>query len=182
MKVKKQIRDLVLFALLGWAPLSAWALASDRDKPLEIEADNAELDDAVRVAVYRGKVVATQGSMRLTGDVLTVRYTPEKDLQEVLVDGKPATFKQKPDKGTIDDKGEATRMEYHALDKLLYLINNAKVEQQNQVYTGQRMVYDTERSIVTMKGDGPRNAPDGKPASSTGRIKIVIPPKNAPKP
>ena len=46
------------------------ALSSDKDQPIEIEADHAKLDDIQRVAVYQGDVVITQGSIRLNGDIL----------------------------------------------------------------------------------------------------------------
>lgn len=166
----------------GWSD-TARALATDRNQPLEIEADYAELDDGVRTAVYTGNVIATQGSMRLTGDVLTVRYTEEKEIKEVLLDGKPAKFRQRPDKGEGYDEGEALRMEYHALDNLLYFIDQAKVNQQQKIFTGHRMVYDTERNIVTIKRAtaGAAKPPRGGAGSGSGRVKIVIPPKSTTK-
>ncbi|HBB78519.1 MAG TPA: lipopolysaccharide transport periplasmic protein LptA, partial [Pseudomonas sp.] len=51
---------------------TAWALPEDRNQPIRIQADTAELDDNQGVAVYRGDVVITQGTMIITGDTVTI--------------------------------------------------------------------------------------------------------------
>ncbi|MDL2424869.1 lipopolysaccharide transport periplasmic protein LptA, partial [Pseudomonas sp. BAgro211] len=51
---------------------AAWALPTDREQPIRVQADSAELDDKQGVAVYRGDVVVTQGSMKLTGNTVTL--------------------------------------------------------------------------------------------------------------
>ena len=50
---------LGLGAALGSA--GAWALPDDREQPIRVQADSAELDDRQGVAVYHGNVIITQG-------------------------------------------------------------------------------------------------------------------------
>ncbi|MGI0015719.1 MAG: lipopolysaccharide transport periplasmic protein LptA [Nitrososphaera sp.] len=173
--VVKPIAFLVCLMAFGVAT----GLSSDRDQPIEIEADFAELDDIQRVAVYKGNVVVTRGSIRLTGDILTVNYTPDHEMQDVVLIGRPARFRQRPDNADVDTEGEAIKIEYRAQDNLLYLIEDAKVIQRKQIYTGYRMEYDTKRSLLTMKKAAPNEVtPSGeKLPSGGGRVKIIIPPK-----
>ena len=60
----------------------ALALPSDREQPIRVQADSAELDDKQGVAVYRGDVVVTQGSTKLTGN--TVYFVTQNRV--VLID------------------------------------------------------------------------------------------------
>ena len=59
---------------------SAWALSSDKNKPVEVEADSFNLDDAKKVTIYSGNVIITQGSMEIMADKVTI-YGAQGDLQ-----------------------------------------------------------------------------------------------------
>jgi lipopolysaccharide export system protein LptA len=39
------------------------ALSSDREQPINLEADAADIDDLKGISIYTGNVVLTQGSM-----------------------------------------------------------------------------------------------------------------------
>ena len=54
----------------------ATALSTDKNQDIEIESNSVYLDDTKNVGVYSGNVVVLQGSIRITGDELTVYYTP----------------------------------------------------------------------------------------------------------
>lgn len=72
-----------------WAAIAALALAApaaaqsvspfgsfkhDQTQPIEIAADSLEVREEQKIAIFRGEVVAGQGSMRLTADELEVNY------------------------------------------------------------------------------------------------------------
>ncbi len=68
------------------APAAAQGLAdtftgfsTSSDQPIDIEADNLEVDDAVNTAIFRGNVRVVQGEMTLATAVLTVTYTEGED-------------------------------------------------------------------------------------------------------
>lgn len=172
----RKIPSLILLAL---APLVAWPLASDRNQPIEIEADFAELDDEKGVTVYRGNVIVVQGSLRLSGDKLIVNFTEEQELENAFLEGNPARFKQRPDNKDVDTEGEALQIEYHQQEALLYLIENAKLNQGQKLLTGHRITYDTERSILTARKARETEAPSPGAGDSPTRqrIRIIIPPK-----
>src|SRR5690554_1491947 len=88
---------LLLSIVLVLGNGQSWALSTDSGQPIEIEADTAELDDQKGITIYRGNVVVTQGTIRMTGEKMTVYYNKEKDLDTVIMEGTPATYRQLPD-------------------------------------------------------------------------------------
>lgn len=77
-------RQILIGAFLGAFALAAPALAQsnspfggfkhDETQPIEIAADALEVQEANSVAIFRGAVVAGQGTMRLTANELEVLY------------------------------------------------------------------------------------------------------------
>lgn len=168
------------YALLMTAlvfPHNVCALSTDKDQPIEIEADAAELDDQKGVTVYTGNVVVSQGSIRMTGDKMTVYYTKDNDLDTVIMLGQPATYKQLPDNSEIYDEAEALRMEFYNLKNLVVLIDNALVKQEGLRFSGNRIEYDTETSKIKARGAPDNTAADEEKPSGSGRVKITIQPK-----
>ena len=137
---------LGLFCFLSYLPV--FALSTDKDQPIEVEADKAELDDLNNVSIYRGNVIVRQGSILMTGEILTV-YNMKKDkLDHIIMEGNPATYKQLPDNSAVHDQATALRMEYYELKNLVVLIRDAWVKQDKSTLTGERIEYNTENSRV----------------------------------
>ena len=151
------------------------ALTTDQDQPIEIEADTAELDDQKGVTTYTGNVIVVQGSIRMTGEKMTVYYTKDNDLDTVIMEGHPATYRQLPDNSEVYDEAEALRMEYYGLKNLIVLLDNAVVKQESLRFSGSRIEYDTERSQIRARGQAESDA--DKSSGSGGRVKITIKPK-----
>lgn len=181
MNAAGRLRATIMALVLGLGLLQAGpaaALKSDRDQPIEIEADFAELDDEEGTTVYIGNVIVTQGSIRMTGDRLRVNFTEERDLKDAYMEGRPATFRQTPDDSPEDVEGEALLIEYQALESFLSLIEKAKVTQGERLFQGHRINYDTEKSIITARSARAGSADkDEQPKEKSGRVRIIIPPK-----
>lgn len=171
---------LTLVVLLFATPWqTSIALTSDDKQPIEIEADSAELDDLNHVSIYRGDVVAIQGSIRMTGDTMTVHFTDENDMEILIMEGNPATYRQLPDNSNVYDEAEALRMEYYELKNMVILIKDAVVTQERSVFSGDRIEYDTILNKVNAWSD-----PDSEEKVITTiepkkkeRVKIIIKPK-----
>ena len=157
---------LFLLALGCMLTVPAQALSNDRDQPMHIEADHADINDQTGVHVYTGNVVVTQGSMRLTADRLTLQIE-DGEIQEGVALGEPATYKQRPDNKDEDVYAESLRMEYYAVDERIILIDAAEVTQAGDVFRSQRIVYDVAGDVVNA-GDG-----DGD------RVRITLQPRNS---
>jgi lipopolysaccharide export system protein LptA len=176
--LKNLIKMCALCALLISG--KAGALSTDKNQPIEIEADSAELDDKKGVTLYEGNVVVTQGSIRMTGDLMTVHYTQNNELDTVVLTGKPATYRQLPDKSDVYDESEALRMEFYKSKNLIVLINQAKVKQKDVRFSGDRIEYDTENSRIRARGSvttgGAPATEEGAVEPEKGRVKIIIKP------
>ncbi|ATH83568.1 lipopolysaccharide transport periplasmic protein LptA [Ectopseudomonas mendocina] len=164
---------LALGAALGSA--SAWALPSDRNQPIRIQADSAELDDKQGVAVYRGDVIITQGTLKITGDTVTITQTASGDIDVFTSVGNLAYYEQKPavDKEIVKAYGRT--IQYFSSNERIVLIDQAKVIQEGNTFEGEKIVYDTRRQIVNAGRATGTNVSTPRP-----RIDMVIQPKNKP--
>jgi lipopolysaccharide export system protein LptA len=176
---RNSILRLLFMLLLGIPWQTGIALTSDEKQPIEIEADSAELDDLNNVSVYRGDVIATQGSIRMTGDIMTVHFTDDNDMEILVMEGTPAHYRQLPDSSDVYDEAEALTMEYYELKNMVVLIEEAVVTQERAGFSGNRIEYDTILNKVNAWSD-----PDTEDSTNTAiepkkkqRVKIIIKPK-----
>ena len=83
---------LSLSAALG--SVSAWALPNDNEQPIRIQANEAQLDDKQGIATYKGDVIITQGSMKITGNTVTITRNAAGEIDVVTSVGNLAYFEQ----------------------------------------------------------------------------------------
>jgi lipopolysaccharide export system protein LptA len=139
------------FSLSG--PL--FALSTDREQPITIEADQGQIDDAQGVAIYEGNVIINQGTIRITAAKVTLNYSEQQDIEKVVAVGSPARFRQLPDNKDEYLQASALQMEYFADQDMLQLTQEARVWQAKDVVTGQKITYDTRAGIIrAFKGSG----------------------------
>ncbi|MEX0951590.1 MAG: lipopolysaccharide transport periplasmic protein LptA [Gammaproteobacteria bacterium] len=174
-------RTFIVSAMLAFAAAfispSLWALSSDSDQPMEIEADSAELDDQKRVTIYRGDVVVNQGSLHMTGDVMTVYYDENQELDHAVMEGDLAYYRQMPDDSDVYDEAWARRMEHHGNKGRIILINDAKVVQDGLQFTGKRIDYDTINSRVLAHSTLDKDSAGDTPDTGRQRVRVIISPK-----
>ncbi|MCH9674227.1 MAG: lipopolysaccharide transport periplasmic protein LptA [Gammaproteobacteria bacterium] len=154
----------------------ALALSTDKDQPVNIEADWAEADDLKRVTVYKGRVVVVQGSLRITGDVVTMYFDEQDELTKMIAVGRLARFQQRPDGQDILQRGKATRIVYNQQNDLLTLTGTAQLAKGDDEINADFITYDTVKSVITGDSRQAKTA-DGKPAKPSGRVRITIKPK-----
>ena len=159
---------------------TAHAEKADRSLPIQIEADQAQLDQLKNVTVYSGNVIATQGTSRLTANKVTVTQDVAGNQYMIAlgVPGTPATFKQRLD--TKDDNGKeqwmngyGDRIDYDSANHLVKIFDNGYVRGgKGDTVTGNTIVYDTEKE--QFQASGLRN---DAPAAKGGRVTVIIQPK-----
>ena len=166
----------LLFSLgVALASTSAWALPSDREQPIRVQADSAELDDKQGVAVYRGDVVITQGTLKITGDTVTITQDNNGEIEVFTSIGKPAYYEQRPSTDKQIVKAYGLTIQYFAANERIVLIDQAKVIQEGNTFEGEKIVYDTRRQIVNAGRATGTNLTAPRP-----RIDMVIQPKSKP--
>src|SRR3954471_4676026 len=115
----------VLALLLAAAP--AHAEKADRNKPINLEADHATVDDAKQIATFTGNVVLTQGTTVIRGDRMEVRQ--DKDgFKNGIVWGNLAYFKQKRDGVDEIIEGWSERIEYDSRADKVQMFNRAMLK------------------------------------------------------
>ena len=160
----------------------AYCLSTDSGQDIEIQADTAEMDDVKKITIYRGDVVVIQGSIKMTGHTMHVYFDKNNDMELVVMDGTPATYRQLPDDSTVYDEAEALKMEYYALKNYVILIDQAKITQEETKLTGERIEYDTVLSKIKAKGkSSTTKKEEGEEKAESERVKIIIKKKNSSK-
>ncbi len=140
---------MIMLSLGLWlAALPATALESDRKQPINIKADRITINEKKGFSHYQGNVVIVQGTLRVTGDDVTV-YMQDDILKRIIVIGNPATFQQQPEEGKKLVKSRAGKMEYDVNKNLLYLRHKAEVEQGLNHFSGDYLQYNTRTSTIS---------------------------------
>ena len=146
-----------------------WALPADRELPLHITSDNADIDDAKGIAIYRGDVVMVQGTTKLTGDIITI-YSTNREIQRIVSEGKKdfAYYEeeQSDDKGLLQAWGKT--IDYDLSIEKIELIKQARLIQKGDTFTGDRIDYDQAKQVV--------NAQSQQGNQTGGRVQMVIQP------
>ena len=157
----------------------ARALSTDSGQPISIQADRAEHDDANRTTIYGGDVVIDQGSLRILGDTVTIRFDGRGEVVKMIAVGAPAHFRQRPDGDAGHRKAWARRMVYFPEQELMVLFEEARYEKgDGSQVQADRLAYDSHNArfkALTDTADGGDRATDRKP----GRVRIEIRPKQA---
>lgn len=171
--------SLLLSPLLGLGASlltdsNAWSLPSDRNQPIHVQADSLEANDKSRVAVYRGDVVITQGSMVVKGDKVTITQSQDGDVETFTSVGRPAYYEQQPNAGDPPVKAWGLTIQYLAKKQRLILLDQARLEQRGDSFRGEKVVYDIERHIVN--GGRAGNASVTTPSP---RIDMIIQPSKS---
>ncbi|WP_447589420.1 lipopolysaccharide transport periplasmic protein LptA [Aquipseudomonas campi] len=172
MRFVKTLPLLIISLSAALGSVSAWALPSDRDQPIRVQADSAELDDKQGVAVYRGGVVITQGTMKITGDTVTITQNKDGEVDVFTSIGKPAYYEQKPSVDKQIVKAYGLTIQYFASNDRIVLIDQAKVIQEGNTFEGEKIVYDTQRQIVNAGRANGASVSTPRP-----RIDMVIQPR-----
>ena len=146
-------RLLLLLVALAACPSEADALSTDREQPVRIEADSAAYDDRKRIATYNGSVVIVQGSLRITGELVTMHFDADYGLVRLIAEGEPAHFEQRRDDGPVQE-GKAARIEYQVEDGAMLFAGRAQITQGEFRMGAEHIDYDSVTGNIRGMGDG----------------------------
>lgn len=151
-------------------PLHASALQEDWNQEIIILSDRAELDRKSGVVIYQGDVVLTQGTLRIESDRLVV-VRNEGRMEKAIAEGGPARYQQQIKPDTATTHAEAQRIEYLAAEQTAILTGQARLRQESNEITGERIRYNMNTEVVSAgQHDG---------AETPSRIRVVIQPQPA---
>lgn len=142
-----------LILLLALAPALAAAAEPARQLPVKLRADRIEIDQRTGISRYLGKVVLTQGTLRLTADRAEAR-TLDQALERVTAHGQPLTFRERlqDDSGFVE--GQARHAEYEAIERRIHLHDNVVLRRGQDVLHAGRLRYDIGPETVRAESAG----------------------------
>jgi lipopolysaccharide export system protein LptA len=160
------------------AGAAAQAERADRDKPVNLEADQVTVDDNKQTATFIGKVVLTQGTLTIRGDRMVVQQDADGFKYGVAY-GNLASFRQKREGYDEYIEGYAERIEYDGKAEKLQMFNRAYLKKSNDDVRGNYISYEIATEFFKVVGGGKQAA---TPSNPEGRVRAVIQPKPKEKP
>ncbi|MGP1629325.1 MAG: lipopolysaccharide transport periplasmic protein LptA [Giesbergeria sp.] len=189
--LSRPVRQTVVvlgFAALGvLAAAPAMAEKTDRNQPMNIEADQLRHDELKQVSVFSGRVVVTKGSIVLRGVRLEVRQDAEGYQSGTVTGaaGKRAFFRQKRDTapGAPEEfiEGEAQTIEYSGKSDSVRFSSQAELRRYRagdlgDEISGDVIVYNTLNDRFTVDGRN-TGAAAGDTSVPGGRVRAVLSPR-----
>lgn len=155
------------FLLLAVLPGSLTALESDRQQPLEVNADTTDGTLGDGKAVLKGNVEIRQGTLLIQANVAEVEKV-EGRVRRVILTGEPVHLQQE-----VDEQGlvsaEALKVEYEVASGIVILTGAADVTHPQYHVSGEVLKYDmNQQHFQGNGGDG------------NGRIRIRLDPEVVP--
>ena len=125
------------------------------------------------MATYKGNVIITQGSMKITGNTVTITRNAQGEVDIFTSVGNLAYYEQKPSVDKPIVQAYAVTIQYYAAQDRIVLIDKAKVVNDGNTSEGEKIVYDTVRQVVSAgRANGGAKVTTPRP-----RIDMVIQPK-----
>jgi len=159
-----QTRLLLMLYLLLFS-LSSPALESDRQQPLEINANSTDGTLGDGITTMRGDVEIRQGSLHITADEAEVKKANGR-VQSVVFRGQPAFLEQEIEgQGVV--KATARTIDYQVANGLVTLTGDADVQHPQYHISGDLLTYDLK--VQHFEGSSTENG--------NGRIHIRLDPE-----
>lgn len=167
------LRAIVASTALAFLATPALAEKADRDKPIHLEADQANVDDVKQLATFTGNVTLTQGTLVIRADRMVVKQDAE-GFQYGTAYGNPATFRQKREGREEYVEGRGERLEYDGRADKVQFFNRARMSIGRDEVSGNYISYDAKTEFFQVTGGG-EAATETNPR---GRVRAVIEPKS----
>lgn len=139
MILKKNKWVLPLLAILSLPTLS-WALPEDSQQEIQISSDSASLDKVQGLIIYTGNVKMKQGTLNIQADKIILTRNND-GLQKIKALGKPAHYEQVISLQEGKTQASGNTIIYHAASEELVLIDDAELEKQGNLFSGEKIVY-----------------------------------------
>lgn len=162
-------------------------VAPDAVQPMEVEADHLEYDGKQRVSRFSGNVQVKKGGITMRGSSLTVSDRKGQGQTGELRGNtnSAAHFSQSRINPGESIEGQAQRIRYiGAQDKVIFS-GNARLrryinKQVADEISGETIIYSNRTGIFSVNGQTAEatNPSDGKTAGKSGRVRVILTPRD----
>lgn len=158
--------SLTFFLMVCASP--CWAEYADREKPVQLDADQVMIDDAKQISTFTGSVKLTQGTLQLLGDKVVV--TQSKDgFTLATVYGNTASFRQKREGLNEYVEGSGERIVYDTRTETVNFYNQARVKRDLDDVRGEHISYSVKTEIFQVTGSS-----DNSGSTPPKRVRAVL--------
>ncbi|MGM0702649.1 MAG: lipopolysaccharide transport periplasmic protein LptA [Pseudomonadota bacterium] len=138
---------------LTLASLPVLALEGDAEAPVEVTADQLDLDDRAGTAIYTGDVDIRQGSLQLTGERVEIQRNEAGELSRAIATGERAYIEQQPSPEEPVVRGWGRTIHYHVSERRVELIDRAELHQGGDTFDGGYLEYFLDRREVQARSE-----------------------------
>jgi len=157
----RNLYSIIIAIILCFAAGKTFAL--DRNLPVELEADQVELDDNKGTSTYIGNVRLTQGNLSLQAGRMTV-FLKDSKIIRMQAEGTPVKLKDKlEDNSQIE--AEAIQMDYDVGKEEILLTGDGMLNQNGNILRNDRIRYNL--TTGTLKAGG---------KDAEQRVKVILQP------
>ena len=136
-----------------------WGLSSDHLQPYYVAADTMIYDHTLSLLTYLNKVQITQGTTSLSGDKVIVFVSAKThQMLKLVATGNPAKYSTLPDNSKKQFYAEARTIFYDAIAKKVLLKEEARVQQEQNIFTGPIIWYDISNGVVRSSSPNNQNS------------------------
>lgn len=133
------------------------------EKPIQIEADQVELDEQKGVSVYKGNIRIVQGEIEMRSHKLTVHIVKGR-IDQLIAEGTPVELTRS---GESAMKAKALVMKYFADKGRIEIQGDAHLWQGLNEFSGDQIAYDIESDRMTA----------AKSSASDHRVRVILHPQ-----
>lgn len=130
----------------------AFAIDPNSLEPIEIESDQATLDDKTGSSTYSGNVIISQGLSRLEADFIIVN-SKDRKITSIQATGSPAHFVQQTALNEKSTHGYGNSIKYSTENESLTFKGEARLLQAENSFSGEEIEYDVVKKAIKAKGD-----------------------------
>ncbi len=161
----------LLAALLLLCTPCCFAERADSDKPIHLEADQVQIDDAQQISTFTGNVKLSQGTLLIRGDKIVV--TQDQDgFKHGTAYGKTASFRQKREGLDEYVEGYGERIEYDTRMETVDFYVQARLKRERDEVLGEHITYSAKTEIFQVNGSDASTR-----TTASKRVRAVIQPK-----
>ncbi|MCW5589167.1 MAG: lipopolysaccharide transport periplasmic protein LptA [Legionellales bacterium] len=149
-KKKCNLSNLFIILFYTIAP-AVFALPSDHQQPLNIQADFAQFYRQDNHGFFRGHVHLVQGTTQIDADKLTVYMNSSHQLIKAIAEGNPAIYRTLNELNHPPLVANASKMTYSTVQHHIILQGKALVIQGANQFSAPQIIYDTVAKTVVSK-------------------------------
>jgi lipopolysaccharide export system protein LptA len=144
------LKYIIAFTL--FYPFCALAIDPNSTAPIEIESDQATLDDKTGLSTYTGNVIISQAQTRLEADFIMVS-SKDRKITSIKATGSPAHFVQLNDIQNTSTHGYGNTISYSTELESLTFTGEARLLQDENSFSGEVIEYDVVKKAIKARGD-----------------------------